>query len=76
MTGTNLVTKKVKKIDVVKHKVEMVEKTYTVVVSKNYPVLEIIDPETFQSVQVENPINVRKSKVKVIKVKEKIYLIS
>jgi len=46
-----------------------------VVVSKHYPKLEVLHPETYESIKVENPIKTKKGKIKVLEVEKKIYYI-
>ena len=53
ITGKDLITGKKKKINL-KNKVEVLEAKKTIV-SKTRPRLEVIHPETFQSVPVANP---------------------
>ena len=53
--------------------IERLEKFETHV-SKNYPSLEVLHPETYQSVKVENPRETKKSKVDVVISGGRVYL--
>ena len=53
--------------------IEKLEK-FTTQVSKNYPVLEVIHPETYQSVKIENPRETKKSRVEVVISGGRVYL--
>jgi len=83
--GKNIIVTNIKKwkrmalklSDVMKMRPEILE-IKKAVISKRYPRLEIIHPETYQSVEVENPKKVIKEKdekVNVVLVGEKVFLI-
>lgn len=70
----NLVTKKQTTIDT-KIKLIILE-SHNTFVSKTQPKLEVLDPETYQSVAVENPIDLKPGqKVKVVKANKKLFLV-
>jgi nonsense-mediated mRNA decay protein 3 len=72
-TCLDLVKRKIKKVNFMKSKVKALE-THEVMVSKRYPSLEVLDPETYQSVEVENPRNIRKEKIKIVMIDKKIFI--
>ncbi len=75
ITGEDLVTRKSASFDYPQKKAELLEKK-TGIVSKNYPHLEIIDPESYQSVKPENSKDVKiNEKVRFVMANGKIYII-
>jgi NMD protein affecting ribosome stability and mRNA decay len=64
LTGLNLMSGKSQHFDYSDLEYVPVQ-TFEAVVSKTYPVLEVIHPETFQSVRVKNSVNTSRKKVRV-----------
>jgi len=73
VTGKNLLNDKREKVDI-KKGWEVLE-SCTAVVSNSYPNLEIINPEDYQSVAVENAKRVKTQKVRVVVHNDRAYLI-
>lgn len=65
IAGTDLFTNKKANVEIKDKKIEILEKRKTVV-SKTYPSLEVIHPDTYQSVPVKNPKKTVKKNVEVI----------
>tara|TARA_Y100000310_G_scaffold329394_1_gene399170 strand:- start:23356 stop:24027 length:672 start_codon:yes stop_codon:yes gene_type:complete len=73
IVGKNLMNGKKRTVDQ-KKGYEILEKNKTVI-SKTHPNLEVINPEDYQSVSVQNPRKVLSNKVEVVIYKGKVYLI-
>ncbi len=74
ITGIDIVSDKKVIIKYSKTKPELL-KVYEVSVSKTYPHLEIIHPETYQSVKVENAKKTTQEQVKIVIHNHKVYVI-
>ena len=76
ISGKNLRTGKQKTFDVKDGEPEIL-KVYKTSISKIKPELEALHPETYQSIKVENPVELKVGqKVKVVIVKGKLFLVS
>ena len=71
--GTDLETRRNVKVELKGKDVEKLEK-YKTSVCKNFPNLEVLHPETYQSTKVENPKELSKKTVAVVMVNNRLFL--
>lgn len=74
ITGIDIINNKKVIIDYAKKKPELLE-IYEAMVSKTFPSLEVIHPQTYQNVRVENLQKTTQKKLKVVIHNDKIYAI-